>query len=99
MQFLVLTTDAPGVDWKHHDDLLRTEARTAYGLWQKGVIRQLWFTEEQDAVIILECANKRTAKSTVESLPLIKNGLLRYTLTQLSSYPGFDRLLSRDVLK
>lgn len=99
MQFLVLTTDAPGVDWKRQDDLLRAEARTAYGLWQKGVVRQLWFTEEQDAVIILECANKRTAKATVESLPLIKHGLLRYTLTQLSPYPGFDRLLRRGPIK
>ena len=92
MQFLVQTHDAPGVDWNGQDDLLRREARHAYELWQAGSLRQLWFTDEQDAVLLLECPDKPAAVAAVESLPLVKNGLLRYTLTQLVPYPGFGRL-------
>lgn len=93
MQFLVQTSDAPGTDWNGREALLRDEARAAYAHWQAGRIRQLWFTEAQDAVLLLECTDLGTARELVETLPLVKARLLQYTLTPLVPYPGFERLM------
>lgn len=93
MQYLVQTSDAPGVEWNEQAVALRAEAERAYGLWKNGTIRQLWFTEAGDAVLLLECGSKAHAKRVLSTLPLIKQRLLTYTLTELRVYTGFDRLI------
>ncbi len=93
MQYLAQTKDAPGVDWSAQEATLRDEARRVHELWKGGTIRQIWFTEEGDAVLLLESATKAEANAAMQSLPLIKNGLLTYSITQLSVYSGFDRLI------
>lgn len=93
MQYLVQTSDAPDVDWAEHSSTLRAEAARAYQLWKDGTIRQLWFNEAGDAVLLLECDSKKHAKRLLATLPLIKRRLLTYTLTELKVYAGFERLM------
>jgi len=93
MQYLVITSDVPNVNWDEQAEILKAESRRVYALWRGSVIRQIWFSEAGDAVLILECLSKEEAARVVESLPLVKGGLLRYTLAQLEPYTGFDRVL------
>jgi hypothetical protein len=93
MQYLVQTSDASDVDWSKQAVTLRAEAERAYALWKDGTVRQLWFTEAGDAVLLLECVSKAHAKRVLATLPLIKQRLLTYTITELKVYTGFDRLI------
>jgi hypothetical protein len=96
MQILVITRDAPGADWEGKDEILRSEARDVWRLQQLGIVRNIWFTDPgRDAVLLLECDGAETARTTLEDLPLVRSGLITYTMLALSAYDGFERLFER----
>lgn len=79
-------------DFKPH---LRMEALQAWSLLQSGIIREIYFRSDRDeAVIILECANVDEARKTLETLPLVKAGLIEFDYIPLKPYPGFARLFT-----
>jgi len=92
MQYLVMTRDIGLVDWASKASLLRCEAERVRDLAALGVVRDIWFTERKDAVLLLECADAVLAREALESLPLVKAGLIAYELTELHPYTGFSRL-------
>jgi hypothetical protein len=57
------------------------------------LIRELYFRgDRSEAVLILECADVHEAQQTLESLPLMQAGLIRFDVIPLIPYPGFARL-------
>lgn len=74
---------------------LKPEAFRAWELYQTGVIREMYFRADKPcAVLILECADLAEAEQAVNSLPLVKAGLISFELVPLQPYPGFARLFS-----
>lgn len=55
-------------------------------------MREIYFTEEHNAVLILECENLEEAKELVNKFPLVQNGLITFDLMSLNPYSGFARL-------
>jgi hypothetical protein len=57
------------------------------------VVREAYFdAERHTAVLVLECADRAEAARVLESLPLVREGLIRFDLTPLAPYDAFGRL-------
>lgn len=94
MQFLVITSDNGAVNWNDHAACLKEEAFHVWKLYKVGIIRSLWFTEQKDAVLLLEADAKEEAERTVEEFPLIKNKLITYSMNLLFPYTGIERIIN-----
>lgn len=96
MKILAIEKEAPGVTEADFEPHMKAEARRAWELFQSGVFREMYFTKGDDpiAVIMLECATVEEAKKSLDTLPLVKAGLISFELMPLVAYPGFARLFT-----
>ncbi|HEX3045183.1 MAG TPA: superoxide dismutase [Bacillota bacterium] len=78
-------------DFKPH---LKAEAYRAWELYQAGIIRELYFDQNHNAVIIMECDDIHDANGILQSLPLVKAGVITFEVIALNPYSGFSRLFS-----
>jgi muconolactone delta-isomerase len=97
MKWLALGTDLPGVaDAAFTQELLTREAAEVWRLHQAGIVREVYFrADRDDAVLVLECADRTEAKQALESLPLVNHSLITFELIPLKAYPGFERLFAK----
>jgi len=97
MKILAFEKEVPGVaEDRFTTELLRTEAARAWELQQSGVLRELYFTADtHEAVLVLECATAQEARTHLNSLPLVKAGLIDFEVHPLVPYDGFERLFAR----
>ena len=95
MKILAIEKDVPGVgedDFKPH---LKEEATRVWELYQSGVVRELYFRGDwPGAVLVLECADAEDANEVLDTLPLVKEGLIAFDIIPLVAYPGFARLFA-----
>lgn len=76
-------------------DLLHQEAATVWALQKQGLIRDIWFTTQgRNAVVMLECTNGAEARRHLAVLPLVRAGLIDFTVHELQSYDGYERLFA-----
>lgn len=94
MKFLALEKEIEGVADDQFKPLLKEEALKIWELYTKEKIREIYFTEDNAAVLILECNTKEEVEKILNSLPLVKNKLIAFTIINLKPYPGFERLFS-----
>lgn len=95
MRVLAIERELPMPAHQNLRDLLREEAAIVWDLQQRGVIRDLWFTAaDRRAVVMLECANAAEARQHLATLPLVRSSLIDFTLLELRSYDGFERLFA-----
>jgi hypothetical protein len=59
-----------------------------------GTLREIYFSENQEAVLILECADKIVARQILDTLPLVKRGIIDFEIIELHPYTGFTRLMN-----
>lgn len=96
MKILALEKEVPGIADEQYEPHLREEARRVWDLYQAGVIREMYFQANRPrAVLILECGDSRDAASALDSLPLVRQGLIAFEIIPLIAYPGFERLFAR----
>lgn len=93
MKFLAIEKEIKPVDWSAEAELLKEEALQVYRLYREGTLRGIWFNETHQAVLMLECPDPEQAGGLIASLPLVKKGLIGFTVMQLSPYTGFERLM------
>ena len=98
MMILALEKELPGVtgeQFRHH---LKAEAARVWELYQAGVFRQLYFRQDWPAaVLILECVDVEEASQVLNTLPLVREGLIAFDVIPLVPYPGFSRLFADDA--
>jgi hypothetical protein len=92
MKILAIEKELSGVADSDYEPWLEAEARKAWELHQAGLIRELYFTDEHCAVLVLEASDKAHAREIVEQLPLVQQKLIDFDLLALTAYPGFARL-------
>ena len=95
MKILAIEKELPNVVDSDYQPFLEAEARKAWELQQEGLIRELYFTEEHCAVLILEARDKSHAREIVDQLPLVQQKLIDFDLMALTAYPGFARLFKQ----
>jgi len=94
MKFLALERPVAGATEHTMRPLLRDEAARAWALHGAGVLREAYFTPDHDAVLILECPDHRAATDAIASLPLVREGQIRFDVVELRPYTGFERLFA-----
>ena len=96
MKILALEKELPGLTANNFEPLLKAEAKHVYDLQQKGVIREIYFNQHHEAVLILECESLKVAKDLLNDFPLVKNNLITFELIELKPYSGLTRLMTND---
>ena len=95
MKVLAIEKEMPGVADADYQPWLEAEARKAWELHQEGLIRELYFTDDHFAVLVLEARDKVHAREIVDQLPLVQQKLIDFDLLALTAYPGFARLFKK----
>ena len=98
MKILAMEKEMPGVTAEQFKPRLKAEALRVWELYQAGVFRELYFRADRpDAVLVLECADVEAARHTLDTLPLVKEGLTTFDLIPLRPYPGLAKLFAADA--
>ena len=96
MKIIAISHDLPGATDDQFMTHGKAEALRAWQLHQEDIIRELYFRRDKpDAVLILECAGVEEAKAALDTLPMVKNGLIAFDFIPLGPYPGFARLFEQ----
>jgi len=78
---------------------LRDEAQKGWDLYKEGVIREMYFRDgKPEAVLILECKDVEEAEEKLATLPLVKNGMIKFELIPLRPYHGYERLFDESYI-
>ena len=95
MKILAIEKVIDGVTNEQFGPHLKSEAREVWQLYKSGIIRELYFTTNDNrAVLILECGNEIEAESFLNDLPLVKEALIQFEILPLKAYEGFERLFT-----
>jgi len=93
MKILAMEKEVRGTTEAQYGPHLKAEAFRVWELYQAGVIRELYFRQDQTAaVLILECQDVEDARQILSTLPLVQEGLIAFDVIGLRAYPGFSRL-------
>lgn len=95
MKILAIEKELPNITDSDYQPFLEAEARKAWEMQQEGLIREMYFTDEHCAVLILEARDKAHAREIVDQLPLVQQKLIDFDLMALSAYSGFARLFKQ----
>lgn len=97
MKILALEQEIPGSIKKQFALHSVDEAARVWQLYQAGIIREMHFRHDRsDAVLILEASSPEEAQAALDTLPLVKAGLIRFEIIPLVPYPGLARLFRGD---
>ena len=95
MKILAMEKKRPGKTPEDFAPYLKEETRKVWELNQSGVIRETYLrADRNEAVLVLECADLKEATKILDSLPLVKRGLIDFDIVPLRPYPGFSRLFA-----
>jgi len=92
MKILAIEKEIEGTNWEHAKETLKAEAEAVYELIKKNIIREIYFDDLHNAVMILECKDKQEAKEILGRLPIVKQGLSLFKVSALQPYSGLERL-------
>ncbi len=96
MKILAIEKEMPGFKENDYKPHLKAEALQAWKLFLQGIVRELYFTQEDNcAVLILECKDADEANKYLNTLPLVKEGLIKFDVKPLIPYSGFERLFTK----
>lgn len=95
MKILAIEKEINDVVEPDYLPFLEDEARKVWDLQQEGIIREIYFTDDHCAVLILEADNKAHAREIINRLPLVQNKLIDFELLALTAYSGFARLFKK----
>jgi hypothetical protein len=97
MKILAIEKPVEGIDWNSASEILKQEAAHVYMLQMQSVLREVYFNQDQCAVLILECKDKTEAASILSEFPLVKKNYIRFEIHELLPYTGFERLFSDKI--
>ena len=97
MKVLAIEKDNKMINQENGQNILAEEAKSVYNLYLNNFIREIYFTESHNAVLILECKNKEKAADLLRELPLVKNNFIEFELAELRPYTGFSRLFKDKI--
>ena len=93
MKILALERERADIKPEDFAPHLTAEATAVWELYQAGIFRELYFRQDKNcAVIVLECEDAHEAGEILNTLPLVKEGLITFDVIPLRPYPGFSRI-------
>jgi len=94
MKILAIEKEIEGVNWDNQEETLKKEAHQVYQLYLSDNLREIYFTHENNAVLVLECGSLDTARKLLETLPLVQKQMIDFQIMQLKPYTGYGRILN-----
>ena len=92
VKILAIEHEVPGSTDDAFQPHLKAEARE---LVQAGTIRETYFDRDAHvAVLMLECDDVADASIVLDTLPLVRAGLITFELRPLIPYSGYSRLFT-----
>ena len=95
MKILAIEKEIEGVNWDNTEELLEQEAKAVFQLYLSDNLREIYFTEDTNAVLIMETKDKKTAKRLLTGLPLVKSGKVKFEIMELKPYTGYERIMKQ----
>lgn len=92
MKILAIEKEKPGLRPVNFEPHLEDEASNVWKLYLEGFIREIYFNETNNAVLVLEAEDKNSAQKKLNEFPLVKEGLITFDLVELKPYSGLSRL-------
>jgi hypothetical protein len=92
MKILAISKEIPPVDWDSLGEVLKKEAHVLHDLYLEDHVREFYFTDQGEAVLVLECQSSDESKEILGHLPLVQKGMIRFEVRELHPYSGFSRL-------
>jgi hypothetical protein len=97
LKILAIERELKKINPAQKDAILKKEAAVVWKLYQKGVVREIYFDiDDHIAVLILECGGKEEASKILSALPLVKEGYISFEMNALVPYSGFSRLMNEE---
>lgn len=92
MKILAIENEIKTIESGLKSELLKEDAAVVKKLMIDGIIKEIYFNDENCAIILLECNSKEQAGEILNRLPLVKKGYIKFIIMQLNPYTGFKRL-------
>ena len=96
MKYLAIEKEMASIDWQSAGEILKKEARQVYSIYLEGVLREIYLTEHNNAVLILECKDEDEAREALGTLPLVKEKMIEFDIVQLLPYRGMLRIMEKE---
>ena len=93
MKILAIEKEITEIDWNDATNILKQEVKQVYQLYLADQLREIYFTENKNAVLILETENKDQAQQLLNTLPLVQNKMIEFDVMELRPYTGFERII------
>jgi len=98
MKFLAIERSVDGASTETMRGLHEAEAQRVWELYLAGILREIYFTDQHDAVLIMECGSEREAREAIDTLPLVRERQIRFDLMALKPYTGLKRLFRAGIV-
>ena len=96
MQILVVAGLVEGIPEEQLVPMGKEEALRGWELYAAGRLRWVMSrTDTRGIVALFEAADLEEARKAVESMPMVKAGLIAAELIPLAPYVGFERLFAK----
>ena len=95
MKILAIENEIEGAEWDNSEDLLKDEAHHVYDLYLSDSLREIYFTENKNAILMMETVDKKTAIKLLDTLPLVKSGKIKFEVMELRPYTGYERIMKK----
>ena len=95
MKILALEKEIEGVKWENAENLLVQEAQHVFQLYISDSLREIYFTEDKKAVLIMETKDIEEAKILLDTLPLVTCGKIKFDIMELKPYTGYERVIKK----
>jgi hypothetical protein len=93
MKILAIEKELNPLSGSNVADVYRDEARRVYALYLEGALREIYLTEVNCAVLVLECESLEAAHGLLQTLPLVLAGAIAFDVHELRPYRGYGRLM------
>jgi predicted P-loop ATPase/GTPase len=97
MKILAIEKEVEGIEWNNSEKLLEQEAQHVFWLYLSDCLREIYFTENKNAVLILETKNRKEAETLLGDFPLVKSGKIRFEIMELKPYTGYERIIKNKL--
>lgn len=97
MKILAVEKNVRQIDPEKETTILSEEAVALYELYHDEIVREFYFNENHEAILILEYSSIAACDEMLHDLPLVKQGLTRFELMEMRPYTGFERIFIQNV--
>ena len=96
MKILAIEKNVRQINPENEKMILSEEAIFVYELYHDEIVREFYFNENHEAILILEHSSLAACNEMLHALPLVKHGLTRFEVMEMRPYTGFERIFMQN---